>query len=144
MQIINPQSTEELKAYYQLRWKILREPLGFEQGSEKDNLEDVSIHRVIKKENKFIAVGRLHFIDDTTSQIRYMAVKEGFQKKGLGKLIVDEFEQISIKKNILKIILYSRESAVKFYEKSGFLTIEKAHRLKGIQHFLMEKRIDTL
>ena len=52
MQIINPQSTEELKAYYQLRWEILREPLGFEQGSEKDNLEDVSIHRVIKKENK--------------------------------------------------------------------------------------------
>ena len=144
MQIINPKSVEDLSAYYQLRWKILRKPLGFEKGSEKDNLEDISVHRAIKKDNKLIAVGRLHFIDDKTSQIRYMGVEKGFQKKGLGKLIINEFEQVSIKRNILKIILYSRESAVKFYEKSGFTTINKAHRLKGVQHFLMEKIINTL
>ena len=144
MQIINPQSIEDLNAYYQLRWEILRKPLGFEEGSEKDDLEDISVHRAIKKDNKLIAVGRLHFIDDKTSQIRYMGVEEGFQKKGLGKLMVDEFEKVSIQRNILKIILYSRESAVKFYEKSGFTTIEKAHRLKGVQHFLMEKKINTL
>ena len=144
MQIINPKSVEDLSAYYQLRWKILRKHLGFEKGSEKDNLEDISVHRAIKKDNKLIAVGRLHFIDDKTSQIRYMGVEKGFQKKGLGKLIINEFEQVSIKRNILKIILYSRESAVKFYEKSGFTTIKKAHRLKGVQHFLMEKIINTL
>ena len=142
MQIINPQSIEDLNVYYQLRWKILRKPLGFEEGSEKDELEDVSVHRAIKKDNRFIAVGRLHFIDNKTSQIRYMAVEEEFQKKGLGKLIIDEFEQISIRKNILKMILYSRESAVMFYKKLGFLTIKKSYRMKGIQHFLMEKKIN--
>ena len=144
MQIINPQSIEDLNAYYQLRWKILRKPLGFEEGSEKDNLEDISVHRAIKKDNELIAVGRLHFIDGKTSQIRYMGVEEGFQKKGLGKLMVDEFEKVSIQRNILKIILYSRESAIKFYEKLGFTTIKKAHRLKGVQHFLMEKKLNTL
>jgi len=144
MQIINPQSIEDLNAYYQLRWKILRKPLGFEEGSEKDDLEDISVHRAIKKDNELIAVGRLHFIDGKTSQIRYMGVEEGFQKKGLGKLMVDEFEKVSIQRNILKIILYSRESAIKFYEKLGFTTIKKAHRLKGVQHFLMEKNLNTL
>ena len=54
MQIINPQSIEDLNAYYQLRWKILRKPLGFEEGSEKDDLEDISVHRAIKKDNKLI------------------------------------------------------------------------------------------
>ena len=139
MQVISPQSKEELNEYYQLRWELLRKPLGFEQGSEKDNLENVSTHRVIKKDNRFIAIGRLHFIDNKTAQIRYMGVEEEFQKKGLGKLIVKEFERISIKKNIFKIILYSRESAVMFYRKLGFITIEKAYRLKDVQHFLMEK-----
>ena len=139
MQVISPQSKEELNEYYQLRWELLRKPLGFEQGSEKDDLENVSTHRAIKKDNRFIAVGRLHFIDNKTSQIRYMGVEEEFQKKGLGKLIVEEFERISIKKNIFKIILYSRESAVMFYRKLGFITIEKAYRLKDVQHFLMEK-----
>ena len=139
MQVIEPKSHQEWTEYYQLRWKILRKPLGFKIGSEKDDLENVSTHRAIKKNNRFIAVGRLHFIDKKTSQIRYMGVEEEFQKKGLGKLIVEEFERISIKKNIFKIILYSRESAVMFYRKLGFITIEKAYRLKDVQHFLMEK-----
>ena len=33
----------------------------------------------------------------------------------------NEFELISNKKNISKIMLYARESAVTFYEKSGFV-----------------------
>ena len=139
MQVIEPKSSQEWTKYYQLRWKILRKPLGFDRGSEKDDLEDFSIHRAIKINNKFIAVGRLHFIDNNIAQIRYMGVEKEYQSKGLGRLIVEEFEHISNKKNILKIILYARESVVAFYEKSGFVVINKAHRLKGVQHFLMEK-----
>ena len=45
MQVIEPKSDQEWAKYYQLRWKLLRKPLGFDRGSEKDDLEDVSIHR---------------------------------------------------------------------------------------------------
>ena len=58
----------------------------------------------------------------------------------LGKLIVNEFIEISEEKKISKIILYARETVVDFYKKSGFDIIEKAHRLENIQHFLMERR----
>ena len=40
-----------------------------------------------------------------------------------------------------KMILYSREYAVKFYQNKGFEKIDKAHKLGGIQHFLMEKTL---
>ena len=143
MQIIRePNNPKEWENYYQLRWQILRAPLQLDKGSEKDDLEDSAIHRAIIEDNNIVGVGRLHFIDNNNAQIRYMAIKEEFRNKGLGKLIVAEFIQISKEQKISKIILYARKSAVKFYEKYNFSIVKKAHRLKGIQHFLMEKVIN--
>ena len=137
--IREPSTASEFIEYYHLRWKILRKPLGLEVGSEKDDLEYQAIHRIVKSNNQIVAVGRLHFNEDATGQIRYMAVLESFRSRGIGKLIVDEFIKISKDKDISKIILYARESVMEFYKNLGFNKVKKAHRLKGIQHFLMER-----
>ena len=143
MQIIRePNSPKEWEKYYQLRWRVLRAPLQLDKGSEKDDLEDSAIHRVIIEDNNILGVGRLHLIDNNNAQIRYMAIKEEFRNRGLGQLMVAEFIQIAKKQRISKIILYARKSAIKFYENSNFSIVKKAHRLKGIQHFLMEKVIN--
>jgi predicted GNAT family N-acyltransferase len=142
MKILEP-TADEMKKYYRLRWKILRQPLGLEEGTEKDDLEDQSIHRVVKIENQIIGIGRLHFVDDNNTQIRYMAVEDNFRKSGVGKLIVDEFIKISENRNTKKIILYARESVIDFYKKLGFDVVREAHKLENIQHFLMEKIIDN-
>ncbi len=143
MRIIRePNSPKEWEKYYQLRWRVLRAPLQLDKGSEKDDLEDSAIHRAIIEDNNILGVGRLHLIDNNNAQIRYMAIKEEFRNRGLGQLMVAEFIQIAKKQRISKIILYARKSAVKFYENSNFLIVKKAHCLKGIQHFLMEKVIN--
>tara|TARA_Y100000768_G_scaffold385830_1_gene372816 strand:- start:1793 stop:2227 length:435 start_codon:yes stop_codon:yes gene_type:complete len=142
VQIIRePKTLKEWEDYYNLRWEILRSPLNLGKGSEKDDLEDSAIHRAIFENEKVIGIGRLHFIDKETAQIRYMAVLEECRGKGLGRMIVEEFAQISEKNKIFKIILYARESVIEFYKKLGFETIKKAHRLESIQHFLMERKI---
>ena len=141
IKIQEPSNSSEWNEYYKIRWEILRKPLGFKKGSERDDLEDKAIHRIIKDDNKIVAVGRLHFNNDSIAQIRYMAVLKNFEGKGLGRLLVDEFIKISKDNNSSKIILYARESVIGFYKKSGFDIIEKAHRLESVQHFLMEKNI---
>ena len=141
IEIQEPLNSSEWNEYYRIRWEILRKPLGLEKGSEKDDLEDKAIHRIIKDDNKIVAIGRLHFNNDNAAQIRYMAVPKNFQGKGLGRLLVDEFIKISKDNNSSKIILYARESVIGFYKKSGFDIIGKAHRLESVQHFLMEKNI---
>ena len=141
MQIIRqPKTSKEWENYYQLRWKILRAPLNLDKGSEKDDLEDSSIHRAVFEDEQIIGIGRLHFIDKDKAQIRYMAVLEECRDKGLGRMIVEEFNQISEEGGIFKIILYARESVVGFYKKLDFEIIKKAHRLGNIQHFLMERK----
>ena len=138
IEIREPSNTSEWSQYYQIRWEILRKPLGLKEGTERDDLENQAIHRIIKDDNKIVAVGRLHFNNDNTAQIRYMAVLRNFQGKGFGGLLVDEFMKISKEDKITKIILYARDSVVEFYEKLGFDKIKKAHRLESVQHFLME------
>ncbi len=140
MKILEPASSD-IKDYYYLRWKVLRKPLGLEEGTEKDDLENQSIHRLVKVSNQVVGVGRLHFIENKKAQIRYMAVEDDFRGKGIGRLIADEFIRISKERKMLKIILCARESALIFYEKLGFIRIQKAHRLENVQHFLMEKVI---
>ena len=91
--IKSPDSDAEWAAYYELRWRILRAPWKQPRGSERDEFDAASEHRcVLDKNNKIIAIGRLHFIDDQISLIRYMAVKDSFQRQGLGKLILQSLE----------------------------------------------------
>ena len=139
MKISEP-TLDEMNEYYHIRWKILRKPLDLQKGTEKDDLENKSIHRVVKIDNQIIGVGRLHFTEDNKAQIRYMAVEDNFKGTGVGKLIINEFVKISKNRNTKNIILYARESVVDFYKKLGFYVIQEAHNLRNIQHFLMERK----
>jgi N-acetylglutamate synthase-like GNAT family acetyltransferase len=80
--------------------------------------------------------------ENKIGQIRFMAVEDGQQGKGLGKKIV-EFLEIKAKElQLTKIELQARENAVKFYESMGYTIKERSFLLWGqIQHYLMEKTI---
>ena len=79
MIIKEPKTKEEFEQYYDLRWKILRQPWNQPRGSEKDEKENESIHIMLIHNDKVIGCGRGHFNSPTEAQIRYMAVEEGFQ-----------------------------------------------------------------
>ena len=54
-----PQSDEEFEKYFAFRWFMLRKPWNFPLGSEKDEYEQVGIHRmVLDAEGEVIAIGR--------------------------------------------------------------------------------------
>ena len=140
--IISP-TEKDFDDYYYFRWKYLRKPLNKKLGSERDNIEHRSIHKLIKNEQNFIiAVGRMHLVSNICSQIRYFAVDSKYRKQGIGAYLMNHFEQISNDKKIQYIILNARESAVPFYEKLGYNIIEKTNLLYGkIQHYKMKKVI---
>jgi thioesterase domain-containing protein len=138
-----PTSQQEFDQYYHLRWKILRKPLNQEQGSERDNLETQSIHRAIfDDKGNVVAVARLHFSGMFSAQIRYMAVSDDFQGKGLGKKLVIALEHFAISLGIKKISLKAREQAVNFYQNNSYANISFSHLLfNEIKHFNMEKKL---
>ena len=90
----SPESIDEFTQYYQLRWQILRKPWQQPLGSEQDEHDNCSIHRMFIDEHGTVqAVGRLEKINSQLAKIRYMAVSKHLQGQGLGKKIIIELEQ---------------------------------------------------
>jgi len=146
VKIIEPKFPAEFEKYYALRYEVLRKPWLQPKGSEKDDGDTSSIHRMIIDESngEAVAVGRLQFNSDEEAQIRYMAVSDKYQLKGYGNIIVKALEDIAQEKGCRNIILQARENALKFYSKNGYEIIEKSYLLfDEIQHWLMGKKITT-
>ncbi len=86
-----PKNQAELAQYYQLRWQALRQPSQQAMGSEKDELEEQSYHRVIVDDmDNIVGVVRLHNVSQAQAQIRYMAISDPVRGQGLGKLLISE------------------------------------------------------
>tara|TARA_Y100001936_G_scaffold56440_1_gene55342 strand:- start:14302 stop:14772 length:471 start_codon:yes stop_codon:yes gene_type:complete len=139
--VISPENNQDFNRYYYFRWKYLRKPLNQELGSEKDEIEIQSIHRMILDNQKeIIAVGRIHYNTSIESQIRYFAVDKSYRRQGVGSYLMQDLENIAIKNNCTSMILNARENAVVFYEKLGYKIIKKTNLLFGkIQHYEMKK-----
>ena len=144
MEIIEPNTSDEFKIYYNLRYEVLRKPWFQPKGSERDEEEETSHHRMIidLPNGKAVAVGRLQFNTIEEAQIRYMAVSDDYQGMGFGSKMLIVLDNIAREKGSRKIILQSRGNAVKFYEKNGYEIIEKSYLLfDEIQHWLMGKEL---
>jgi N-acetylglutamate synthase-like GNAT family acetyltransferase len=141
--IQEPQTPKEFGAYFLLRYEILRKPWNQPNGSEQDEMEDVSIHAMaISEQNEIIGVCRLQLNSKEEAQLRYMAVKEEMQGKGIGKKLIAYLENKAKENGAKKIILQSRENAVPFYINCGYNLVEKSYLMwNQIQHYLMQKNL---
>jgi predicted GNAT family N-acyltransferase len=141
MRILEPESSEDLEKYFNLRYEILRKPWNQPQHSTKDEWEAQSIHVLMLDENnEAIACGRLQINSKTEGQIRSMAVQTALQGRGLGKKIISYIEQKAKELKLETIILDARINAVKFYESCGYEVVGESYLLFGvIPHFRMKK-----
>jgi len=143
IEIRAPKNQQEWDKYYQLRWEVLRMPWNQPVGSEKDNSEDGAIHFIaIDETNEISGVCRLQKNSETEGQIRFMAVSEKAQGKGIGKLLITAAEKKAKELGMNYIILQSRENAVPFYQACNYSILEKTFLLfDSIQHYLMTKKL---
>ena len=137
-----PLNSKEFKEYDLFRWKILRKPIGKEIDSLKDQYEESSFHLIGIKDKIIIGCGRLHFNNKDEAQIRYMAVEESYQGKGIGKKILELLEKNAKKNNAKKIILNARDHVLSFYKSSNYTAIGKYDGSDtSIPHTRMVKKI---
>ncbi len=143
MNVKQASNKKEIEAIIDLRDKILRKPWDQPRETATDTLEEKSINAFIEDEKgNVLACGRLQENENKIGQIRFMAVDNSQQGKGLGKKIV-EFLELKGKELKLKTIeLQARENAVEFYKSNGYAVKEKSFLLWGlIQHYLMTKEL---
>ncbi len=139
--IRTPVTKEEWEAYFDLRFRVLREPLNQPRGSERNEADATGIHFGLYLENQLHAIARLdNTAEQTISQVRFVAVDLNHQGKGYGKQIMESVEERAKELGKTTMILHARDYALHFYTKIGYERVEPSYKLFGVlQHYLMQK-----
>ena len=124
-----------------LRNEILRKPLGLKFSDLELVQETNQHHLVMVLDNEVAGVTLLVPIDETTYKLRQFAIAESIQGKGYGRKLVAFAEEFSRKKGCKFIELHARETACKFYSKSGYKVIGEQFLELEIPHYKMTKKL---
>jgi N-acetylglutamate synthase-like GNAT family acetyltransferase len=122
IEIRTPKTRDDFKAYYDLRYKVLREPWGLPKGTEKDDYEPIAFHymAVDTKTGEVVGCARLFEREDGVAWISHLAVKSELQKSGIGKQLTLHVESEARKKGYKAIGCLARLNTTKYFEKSGY------------------------
>ncbi|GAB7203171.1 hypothetical protein OS31_29070 [Dickeya oryzae] len=111
-----PESAEELDAYYQFRWEMLRKPLHQPLGSERDAYDALAHHQtIVDGQGNLVAVGRLSINAENEASIRFLAVHPDVQRKGLGTLMAMALESVARQEGVKRVVCSAREDAMAFF-----------------------------
>lgn len=127
-----------------LRYKILREPLGLsfsENDLEKDKKSFLLV-LFMPVRNKIIACCILTPIDKKIIKLRQMAVDNSIQKSGMGTAMLSFAEYVAVKEGFGRIELNAREAAVGFYQKYDYDILSDKFMEVGIPHYKMGKQLN--
>src|SRR5437870_13909532 len=92
--LAEPRTTQEWESYFDLRWRVLREPWGQPRGTERDDLDAESFHLILRDSaGAVVAVGRLHQNSPYDAQVRYMAVDDSHRSRRLGSRLLSGLEE---------------------------------------------------
>jgi predicted GNAT family N-acyltransferase len=134
--------TPEYDEAVQLRYQVLRAPLGLEYLPEQLAAEYDQIHlAAYDMQGTLLAYLNLTPADTSTVKMRQVAVSPAYQGRGIGTLLVAESEQVALKLQFTLMSLHAREPAVPFYERLGYKRVGERFEEVTVPHFKMEKKL---
>jgi GNAT superfamily N-acetyltransferase len=117
-----PKTRDDFKAYYALRYKVLREPWGHPKGTEKDDYEPISEHFMAVDENTSEALGVIKLFEKGSGvgQFSHLAVAKEYQHKGIGKFLIETVERRARECGYKTLGTMTRVTATAYFEKYGY------------------------
>jgi ribosomal protein S18 acetylase RimI-like enzyme len=137
----------ESKEYFQtlgLRYDVLRRPLLIYFDINDLKQEGNDIHVVAFFESQIVGCLILSVISDRpfTYKMRQVAVHTDFQRKGVGKLMVEFCEKLAFQNGMNSIELHARENAVAFYLSLHYIIVGNQFLEVNIPHYKMTKELN--
>lgn len=124
-----------------LRYQVLRRPLGIEYVLEDLALEYKDVHFAAYTPDYELVGALLLNPKGETAQMRQAAVHPNYQKKGVGHALVAAFETYAKQAGFERIQLAARATAIPFYEKLGYHCVSDTYACVGLPHKDMEKKL---
>lgn len=137
----------ESKEYFQslgLRYEVLRKPLALHFDINELKKEGSDIHVAAFFNSQLVGCLILSKIIDKTItyKMRQVAVLDIFQRKGVGKLMVEFCEKLAFQNGMNSIELNARENAVAFYLSLHYTIVGNQFLEVNIPHYKMTKELN--
>ena len=124
-----------------LRFRILREPLGLPPGSEWYEFEEDCVHLIAVEGQAVVGCVLFHPDGEGGGRLLQMAVEEHLQGQGIGRILVERLEREIARDGTRSVHLHARDHAIGFYERLGYERIGDVFVEIGIPHYDMKKRL---
>ena len=131
----------EYRQMVQLRYSILRQPLGLGFSTEELEKEKDDILIAAFDDDEMLGCCMLVPIDVNTLRVRQMAVNNNLQGKGIGASIMAFAETLARDKGYRNLIMHARNTAIGFYEKFGYKVVSGEFQEVNLAHHVMEKKL---
>jgi N-acetylglutamate synthase-like GNAT family acetyltransferase len=144
IKIVVPQTRENFKEYYDLRYKVLREPWGLPKGTEKDDYEPISHHFMAVDEatGKVVGVIKIFEKEAGVGCFSHLAVSASEQGKGIGKMLVSFIEEEARREGYKIVGTSTRLNTTDFFKSMGYeLKGLPSHLFGTTQVVWMEKQL---
>ncbi|MCX8481181.1 MAG: GNAT family N-acetyltransferase, partial [Sediminibacterium sp.] len=96
---------------------------------------------IILENNDIIGCCILTTVTEQIIKLRQMAIHPNYQRKNIGKSLIQYCEKFAFKQNYQQIVLHARETALGFYKKNGYAAIGDFFIEVSIPHIKMFKNI---
>ena len=115
---------QQAGAYY-VRIQGMARQYGIMLRREFDEHDTPETKYIVLTEDEFpVATCRLYGLDDASAMIGRVVVLPEYRRKGLGKKVIEEAECWLIDLGYRKAVVESRDVAVTFYEKQGYIVTD--------------------
>lgn len=133
--------TPEYREMIDLRFQILRKPLGLSFSEEDMAAELHDILLGCFEDDRLEACCILTKTGPKTVRLRQMAVSSNLQGKGIGRVLMSFAENVARDHGYRRLTMHARKSALGFYEKNGYRICSDEFLEVTIPHYVMEKEL---
>ncbi|MDC0711193.1 GNAT family N-acetyltransferase [Stigmatella sp. ncwal1] len=135
----HPLYEEELE----LRFRVLREPLGFPRSAVAFPFEQESLHLVAHQGGTVAGCVLFHPESPSEGRLFQMAVLPALQGRGLGARLVSGLEAELPRRGMRSVHLHARAPVVPFYERLGYTVFGEPFTEVNIPHRHMRKSLPS-
>jgi N-acetylglutamate synthase-like GNAT family acetyltransferase len=138
-----PVTKDDFKAYYAVRYKVLREPWGHPKGTEKDDYEPISEHfMAVNEKGEILGVVKFYEESKTVGHVSHLAVLDSSQHKGIGRMLIETVEARARARGYKTLGMTARVTTTSFFEKYGYKVKGLPSLHLGTTHLVwMEKEL---
>ena len=128
-------------AELELRFRVLREPLGHTREQVPFPFEAESLHLIAIDAGEVVGCVLFHPEGAEHGRLFQMAVTPSRHGGGAGRALVQRLEAELVRRGFTEVHLHARAPVVPFYEKLGYTVYGEPFVEVGISHRHMRRRI---